>query len=330
MTQNSLLASVVALAVGFLAAQNVSAAEPVAKPSDKLDIQIAKTAPKYFGDSGTIIIPTVYLKLAVAGKVSATKQGGMFGGNNTAKAKAKYAVAGLDKQYVQQLAQKIQDDLVAQLKAAGFTVKTYADIKDLDAVKSAKREPGEKNWGMPTDKEIGGTALNIVAAPSDEQVFKQAMMWGVFNQFVSRTKSTLGEGSILIPTYVIAAPQVWAETSRGYKSISAGVNVADGMNMTHARADLLTAKCAGAAVATKTQVINVGEKVGTVTDKDTTDNVGNAISFALNELTGLGKISSSSGFYQMTIDPAAYEAGVMRGVTGFNAEVAKIAAEARK
>lgn len=330
MIKNGIITIAAVVALAMAATQNTRAAEEAAKTTEKLDVQISKSGMKYFGDSDTIIIPTVYLKLAVAGKVSATKQGGMFGGNNTVKAKAQYAVAGLDKKLAQQLAQKVQDDLVAQLKAAGYNVKTYADIKDLDAVKNAKRESGDKDWGMPLDKEIGGLAINIVAAPSDEQVFKQGLAWGVFNQFITRTKSTLGEGSILIPTYVVAAPQVWAETGRGYKTISAGVNVADGMNLTMARADLITAKAAGGTVMTKTQVINIGEKVGVVSDKDTTDDVGNAVSGALAALTGTGKISSKSGFYQMTIDPAAYEAGVMRGIAAFNAQVVKAASEAKK
>lgn len=177
---------------------------------------------------------------------------------------------------------------------------------------------------------MSGTTLNVVAAPSDEQVFKKGLAWGVFNQLVSRTKSVLGEGTVLIPSYTIAAPQAWAETSSGYKSISAGVNVAHGMNLTIASADFLTEKAAGGNVMTKSAVINLSEKVGDLTAQDTTDEAGNAISGALSALTGTGRISSKSGYYKMTIDPAAYEAGVLRGCKAFNAEVAKAAAAALK
>jgi hypothetical protein len=263
------------------------------------------------------------VELAVAGKVAATKQSG-----NTVKAKAHWAVEGLDKALAQTLARKVQDDLVAKLRAAGYTVKTYEDIKDLPAVKAAKRQAMDATWGMPLIKSQAVlNSVAIVAAPSDEQYFISGMAWGLFNQFIKGTKSTLGEGTIVIPTITIAAPQAWAETGRGYKSISAQVNVAPGMNLSVARADYVSDRGSGGTLMTTEQVINLNEQVGELSTRDTTPTSANALSAALSALGGGGSISTKSGHYLLTIDPATYEAAVLRGALAFNTEIAKLAAK---
>ncbi len=306
-----------------------------ADESAPLEVKISKNRPKSFGESPTILVPTVYVKLPIAGKVFVAKQGGALsvlggGSANSVKAKAQYAVDGLDKKFAQQIAAKVQEDFVAQLRAAGFNVKTYEDLKDTDAMKNAKTEKQHEDWGMPVEKDPSGNVVFVVATPSDEQNFKSGLAGGIFNQFISRGKSTLGEGTIIIPTYTIAAPQAWGETGSGFNRISAKVNVAPGMNLSFAMASVLTEKGGWGDVRTKDQVINIAENVGELTDKDTTDHAGNAVSAALSALSGVGKISSKSGFYNLKINPEVYEAGVLRGAKLFNAEVAKVAAEVKK
>jgi hypothetical protein len=308
------------------------AAAPLA-PGAPVTFKLNASRERDLRGSPTLIIPTVYVELAVAGKVSATKQGGALaslggGGSNTVKAKAQWAVDGLDKAFAQSIARKVQEDLVAKLRAAGYTVKTYEDIKGLDAVKAAKRQALDAAWGLPLIKSQAiMNSVAVVAAPSDEQYFISGMAWGLFNQFVRGTKSTLGEGTILIPTITIAAPQAWVETGGGYKRISAQANVAPGMNLTIARADFMSDRGSGGTLMTTEQIINLNEKVGELTTRDTTPASANALSSALSALSGAGSISTKSGHYLLTIDRAAYEAAVLRGAVAFNSEIAKLAAK---
>jgi hypothetical protein len=83
-------------------------------------------------------------------------------------------------------------------------------------------------------------------------------------------------------------------------------------------------------VATKEQAINVTEKAGVLEKTaDTTPQVANALSSVLGALTGKGSIQKSAGEYQLSIDRDAYTAGILNGVRGFNAEVAKAAGAAK-
>ncbi len=303
--------------------------------SGAADMKIEANREKSLGDSSTIIVPTVYLKLPVAGKVFSAKQSSGLsilggGSGNSVKASAHYTVDGLSKEYAQALSAKVYADFVAQLRQAGYTVKTYEDIKDSEGMKKAQREKPDAKLGMPLEKEVSGNTVFAVVAPSDDQAFKSGMGGAVLAPFMKFGKSNLGDGTILIPTYVIAAPQAWAETGSGYKTISASVNVAPGMNLTFAMAQLLTSKGGWGDVRTKEQVINIGENVGELAMQDTTSKTGNALSGALSVLTGSGKISGKSGDYQLKIDAAAYEKGVLNGTGAFNAEVAKVAAKVRK
>jgi hypothetical protein len=300
-----------------------------------LHAEIAASREKAFGDSPVIIVPTVVLKLPVAGKVSVAKQGSALsaigGGNvNTVKASAHFTVDGLDKAMAQSLARKVYDDFVGRLRAAGYTVKTYEDIKDMDVVKAARRDAPDAHWGLPLEKDGMGTNVFVVATPSDEQAFKSGLAGGVFNPFMKLGKSTLGEGTILMPSYTIAAPQVWGEKGSGYKTISAGVNAAPGMNLMAASVPLLTSKGGWGDAHLKGAMINIGENVGELTSQDTTSKGANAFSSALSMLTGAGKITGKSANYVLKVNPAAYEESLLRGVSAFHEEVAKVIAAAKK
>lgn len=291
---------------------------------------------KHFGDSNIIIVPTAYLKLAVAGKVSVAKSGsalsgiGSSGGSNTVRASANYVVSGLDKALAQQLAKKVYDDFVGRVRAAGYTVKTYEDIAGLDAIKNATRATPDAAWGMPIEKDALGAHVMIVATPSDAQAIKPGFGGAVLGPYMKQGKSVLGEGTVIVPTYIINAPQIWGEKGGGYKTISAGINAAPGMNLTVANVSLLTEKGAWGGTNLKGQAINIGLDVGELAMQDKTPTAGNAVSSALSALTGAGKITSKSGHYQFTINPAAYEAGVLAGTGGFHAETVKIMAAAKK
>lgn len=316
------------LMLAFLHAGFVHAQSP------ELMVKTQAINPEDLLDSNlTIVVPTAYVSVLTDGRVAATRQSGMFQpGNATAKASASYTVAGLDKAFMQQLSQAVYDDFVAQLRAAGYTVLTYADIKERDFVKSADRETAVGAMGLPTRSEGGNNF--VTAAPTDEQHFAASLAGGDLAEFQRGGKSRFTDATLIVPQYTFMAPQAWAEGSQGYKSVSAEANVAEGMNMLSARASWMgqpkSRMMRGIpGVATTEQVINVTEKAGTVEKiADTTPDGANAMSKALGVLGG-GSIKKTSGEYRLTIDRAAFGSGLLNGAKAFNGEVAKAAAAAR-
>ena len=277
----------------------------------------------------TLVIPTLYLSLITQGRVSATKQSGMFqSGNATARSSANYRVEGIDKAYAQKLAQAILDNLITQLRQAGYNVLTYADVKDRDVFKAAARDPSASAFNE-------GSNDYLVVTPSDEQMFKTGFGGIVFSEFWSGGKTRIADATLLIPQFTFHAPQAWAEGSRGYKSVSATTNVVHGMNMWTARVTWLGQPVSRMGrgmpgVATREQVINVSERVGTLSaGTDASPDAANALSGVLNALSGAGNIQRKVTNYVLTIDRDAFAAGVINGAYNFNTEVARAAAAAK-
>lgn len=280
------------------------------------------------GYNKTVLVPTAYVTLVSEGKVSATKQSGAFQqGNATARAAANFRVQGVDKAYAQTLARAALDNLVGQLRGAGYTVLTYADVKDREVFRNAAREPGPK-------AESEGGLSTLTFAPSDEQHFQSGFAGGLFSEFISGGKPRIGDATLIIPQYVFHAPQAWAEGSRGYNSVSATANVVHGMNMAQARVYWMGPPVSRMmrgipGVATTKPVINVSEKVGSLSQgADASPAAANALSSALSVFGG-GNIQRTVTNYELSIDREAFAAGVMNGVQNFNAEVAKVAAAAK-
>jgi len=279
-----------------------------------------------------VVVPTAYVKLLVDGSVFVAKQGSALsalggGSTNSVKSKANYKVAGIDKAFAQALAKQAYDDFVAKLRGAGYTVLTYDDIKGRDFVASAARNTGNADWGLPTETAVGARDTYVVAAPSDEMAFKIGFT-GVFAEFIKYGKPKFTDAAVVIPTYTINAPQAWGETGSGFNRIEASTTVAPGMNLQAASSPWMGApkvRMGGGnapGVVTKEPVINLTEIAGTLSKEDTTSGTANALSKTLS-LFGGGSVTGNSANYTFTIDPAAYTAGALRGITGFNAEVAK-------
>ncbi len=290
--------------------------------------------------NNVVVVPSLYVKFLVDGKVFVSKQGSALstvgGGNaNSVKASAKYKVSGLDKAMAQGIARQAYDDFVAKLRTAGYTVLTYNDIKDRDYIKSASREKNDSTWGMPVDSPMGSSDTYVIAAPSDEQVFKYSLNGGQFSEFIRFGKPKFTDATIIIPTYTIVAPQVWGETDSGYNRIEASIKTGEGMNLQSASAMWMGkphTRMGGGnlpGVVTKSFITNITEKAGTMSKEDTTSTAANALSKGLSLLTGAGSITGSSANYTFTIDPAAYKAGALKGIGDFNTEVAKAAASAK-
>ena len=333
----SLLAMALGAAPPVARAQAADAAAPAASAAaaPRLSLSVFVANPEDLLDTNrTLLVPTAYVGLLTDGRVSAAQRSGLFsGGNNTVRASASYKVSGIDKAFAQQLARQALDDFVAQMRAAGFTVLTYAEVREREVFKSAQRESATGPMGLPVLSEGGNNF--VVAAPSDEQHFKSSLAGGDFAEFISGGKTRIGDATLVIPRYLFAAPQAWAEGESGYKRISAEANVAEGMNMLQARAYWLgqpkSRMMRGIpGVATRQQVINVTERAGSVSKTaDTTPQAANALGGLLSALGGGGNTQRSSGEYLLTVDRDAFAQGVMNGARTFNAEVSKVAAEAK-
>lgn len=290
--------------------------------------------------SNTVVVPTAYVKFLVDGKVFVSKQGSALstlggGSANSVKASAKYKVAGLDKALAQSIAKQAYDDFVTKLRASGYTVLTYEDIKDKDFVQKAARDKGDAKWGLPTESPVGSSDTYLVAAPSDAQQIKIGFT-GVFSEFISMGKPKFKDATVIIPTYTIVSPQVWGETDSGFNRIEAGIKTAAGMNLQSASAMWMgkpKVRMGGGSlpgVSTKAAVINITPKAGDlVKAADTTPTAANALSKGLSMLSGAGSINSSSSDYVFNVDRNAYTAGALKGISDFNAEVAKAAASAK-
>ncbi|MDO9453794.1 MAG: hypothetical protein Q7J29_13155 [Stagnimonas sp.] len=283
----------------------------------------------------TVVVPTAYVKFLVDGSIFVAKQtSGLLtlggGSGNSVKAKAKYKVAGLDKALAQQIAKRAYDDFVAGLRAAGYTVLTYDDIKSRDYVASASRARADDDWGLPTESAVGSRDTYVVAAPSDEMAFKIGFT-GPFAEFISMGKPKFNDATLVIPIYTITAPQSASETGGGFNRISAEVSVMPNMNLSSAQALWMgkpQVRMGGsiAGVVTQGPTLNLTEKAGElVKASDTTPTAANALSKTLSMFGG-GSISSSSADYVLNIDREVYTAAALRGIGGFNTEVAKAVA----
>jgi hypothetical protein len=180
------------------------------------------------GGTKTIFIPTVILKVSVMGDFSAKKQSGMFSRKNaSAQAHGQFYVKGLEKPLAQDLAAKVQADLVKRLRDSGYTVLTWDDLKDDPFLAAYARQKPEETWNMPL---ATGKPLSWVAAtPTDAQAFETAGLTtiGFRMQSLAREKNFV----IMVPEISYAVPQMWGETSSGYSRVEAGINIDPAMKL---------------------------------------------------------------------------------------------------
>lgn len=332
--KQSALAAAIAMAALPALAQDVAAEATASATAAPLSMAVNVGYVEDMASYGkVVVVPTAYVKLLVDGSVFVAKQGSAFsalggGSTNSVKSKANYKVAGIDKAFAQGLARQAYDDFVTKLRGAGYTVLTYDDIKGRDFVASAARDTGDAEWGMPTEKVVGARDTYVVAAPSDEMAFKVGFT-GVFAEFIKFGKPKFTDAAVVIPTYTINAPQAWGETGSGFNRIEASTSVVPGMNLQGATSHWMGApkvRMGGGnlpGVVTKAPVLNLTENAGTLSKEDTTSGTANAVSKTLSLLAGGGSITGNSANYTLTIEPTAYTAGALRGITSFNAEVAK-------
>ncbi|MGZ8493304.1 MAG: hypothetical protein ACXWZS_13990 [Gemmatirosa sp.] len=327
-----------ALAVGTLPAQGQpgspasAAVAATATVGDLIPLgdQLNVDGEKQFRGMTKVLVPTVLVRLATRGSLSVVNQGRYFQTDGqTVKAKGKFVVAGLDKEYAQSLARQLHDDFVARLRSAGYTVLTYDDVKDNPEVAGMKRYKPDDDYGMPTGGPPVSKNTYVVAFPSDAQAIDppfQGYAWGF------RKVSKELDAALLVPEYVVDAPLLTGSKRHGVASRGASVSVFPEM-MVNAYVPMATAKGGYGSIRLKSPLGDVADEVGQIGDaKDDSPKFANAIAAGLSELSALGTdLQSKSGIWGMKLNRPAYTAGVLRGGLSFNAAaVQAMAAEKAK
>jgi hypothetical protein len=272
---------------------------------DPMTFGIRETGSKFL-NGPTYVVPTVILDLSVDGSVWAIKQGG----GASAKGHGKFWVSGIDKQFAQDLAARVQADLIQRMKAAGLTVKSYDEIKgDPEWAKQDRFEPN-KDYGMPTDDQ--GEIIYVIAAPSDDQAIKGGLrgyIWGL-RKFAKNV-----DAITIVPRYTIASPQMWGEKGSGYKRVTASIEVQPGMTL----------------VMVTTQFVDQNEKGGYTMlpggHREVADEVGELIKggtekYNLGTGSGFmgsqGAITGVKSVWLFKVDRAAYTDAVMYAAGSYN------------
>lgn len=296
--------------------------EPPPNTAVSLEIDRAKS----FGDSDTIVVPTAYLRLTVDGKASASSDGDGLrsigrGNSGNAHVHAKYKVNGLDKSLAQELAKLAYDDFVSKLRAAGYKVLTYDDVKDQEFVSGLTRYEKDAAYGIAMENG------QMVATPTDDQAIKPGTGGNVISPYQRFGKSKFKEGTLLIPTYTITSPLAKTDS---YSS-GASIELMPGMALTQGGVNVLTNGGGWGSVKLKKAVYGLSDKTGEIVKvADNTPTAANALNKTMSLLTGMGGRNVKSSSYELTIDRAAFRDAATKGFAQFNDEVAKVAAGAKK
>ena len=326
MRLTAMLAAVLTLSILALPGCGLLKAVGVMKPPPRNEtVTLEVDHVKKFGDSNTIIVPTLYLYLPVEGSASASSDSTAIhdigrGSSGRASVTIKYKVAGLDKALAQGIAKAAYDDFVAKLRAAGYKVLTFDDIKGEPMMSGLTRMAKDAKYDMPLE------SGELIATPSDDMAIKKGFGGALLTPYQHFGKSTLKEGTIIVPTFKILAPLSKAETSSG----SASLTLVPGMALTTGGYSLLTHSGGWGNALLRKWVFGLSDNVGTVVKtEDTTPAVANALTKVFSVLGAAGTMRKSAN-YTLTIDKDAYRTGALKGLSSMNDEAAKIIASVKK
>lgn len=121
---------------------------------------------------------------------------------------------------LQDLAKKIQDDLVTRLRAARKKVLTYEDVKDEAVIAGQARLSADGKWGLPLKGGWGQPLTYLIASPTDAQAFDnpiQGPTWWMRN--LAKEKNLV----VLIPELMFSVPQMFGQTRAGVSTNRAGI-----------------------------------------------------------------------------------------------------------
>lgn len=281
---------------------------------------------KYLSKAEAIVIPTLYLDLMTYGKGTArTETSGLqrMAGKtqSTVKAKAE-AFIPVDGARARALATRLYDDLVARLRAEGWTVYTWADVEGSDALAKMELDEPSEEYGEPKIKFNDGIVRRdyLRFAPEGLPVFENNLTGPLFKM---KKLAAEKKANLLLPVLEFDLAQVQLSSERSYSSLSASAGVAPELTLTSINYTFLNPKYAGGGVMSRPAKV-LSEEAGRVTEQeDVSPEFANALSESLAMLTGTGSIKSSHGLYVMEPDWAVVEASVAGAGEAVNDVVAR-------
>jgi hypothetical protein len=178
------------------------------------------------------------------------------------------------------------------------------------------REPNDnpKYGGMSTWKHPSGRATYVVNTGTGPQNIKPVMQgptWGLRN--IAKDKQAV----LLVPEYRFDAPQMIGEKESGYKRQEAGIYVTEALRIDFVNVWHLNGKGGGGLIQVKNP-IKVVDSVGKVEMQGEARDI------------SFGDWKRSSGDWVMTINPAAFGEGILKGGYAINDAVVAAVVKEKK
>jgi hypothetical protein len=281
----------IAFCVSLALAVSMTAQSPAMKPFElNMDRVKVSAFGGNFAQTKTYLIPTYTVQVSSLGSVWA-KAG-------RTKAHAKYYVSGLDKAVMQGLSKKLQDDLVAKMRSAGYTVLTYEDVKGEPDVSSHGLLKIDSRYGLPTGGGLGAPVTFVIANPTDAQAFEapiQGPSWWL--RGISKAKDL----TVIVPELTFTTPQMFGQASSTATVDSAGISTDPRMIFEGAKIYGMNPKGGQPAI----QVQQHGKR--------TAADVAGKITKISEDRTGVSHVFETTvDDYVMELDPAVFTDGVLR------------------
>lgn len=239
-----------------------------------------------FAKSKTYFIPTVYLR--VMARTQSTIRSKDSSG---ASVKAKIFIDGIEKSLFQGLAKQVYDDLVAKVRAAGYTVLTYEDVKP--ELASMERMKVNGKFGFPTKLSDGASGVDFaIVTPSDEQALDYGITGIIFRY---RDLAKKKDAVVLVPDISFSISEVTGKTDSDIWGKSASLAVLPPMRL-HAA----TVYGNDGTIYIKEHGSRLAAEVAGTAKKVSQENF---------DYAGW---SRTTGDYLFTIDPAAVSMGILR------------------
>lgn len=304
-------------AVFALACLGVCAAVPVQSQDfsgpafqinrDRVTMNFASACSK----SQTVIVPTVYINIEARNSTTARGGSVIDGGM---RLKSRVFVEGMDQAWLQGMARAIQDDLVAQLRAAGKTVLTWDDVKD--SVAGAARMADNPKFGLPTHNSRFAKDVDFVSvSPSSEQALDYGTTGpaGLFHAAASDNNA-----EVLVPEIWLTMPQVGSQFTSNWSGMEGSITFDPSMRLFAANLYSEGPKGSGC-------LIVVPEHGGRIPAPV----AGHMVKLA-EDLDNWGDYRRSAADFAFTVDRDAVQTGTMAVGKSFNKLITDVAVKGKK
>lgn len=275
---------------------------------------------KFLKESKKIILPTLYVRMMDWGRVSAVTQTSalqsMSGRRDSTVRDTKEIVATVDTALIAEIAGALYADLAAKLRAAGYEVVTFDEVKTHATFAGLSIKPIDAKLGAVSD-EVNMNKVRfryLKIPPAGFPVYAppiQGPLWPM--------RSALKElgAHAMIVTYTFEPIVMEAESRRSAVNTAHAKATAQ-LRLASAYAEFLNPKAAGGSIKT-TEPRRLSDNVGEIGPvADVSPDTANALSSALGGLFGTGSIKSRKNLLALNPDKARLREYLLAGGQAFN------------